>query len=243
MKVLLLGGTADARGLAAGLAAAQVDAITSLAGAVQAVRRPSGQVRVGGFGGVPGLIDYLRAAEITAVIDATHPFAAQMSANAAAACARMGVPLLRLSRRSWSEHPDAADWRWVDSLSEAKAALLGRRVFLALGRKSLPDFAELSDQFVLARAIDPPAMDLPSGWKLVLARGPFELGEELELLRDNSIEVLVSKDAGGPAEAKLTAAKQLGVQVVMLRRPAEPEGVPVVTSVQGALDWLGLAAD
>lgn len=243
MKVLLLGGTAEARQLASQLATAQVETITSLAGAVQAVRRPSGQVRVGGFGGVTGLVEFLRTFEISAVIDATHPFAAQMTSNATAACAQLGVPLLRLSRSSWIEHPDAAEWLWVDSIAAAKAASLGHRTFLALGRKSLPDFAELSDQFVLARAIDPPAMKLPCGWKLVLARGPFELGDELELLRENSIEVLVSKDAGGLAEAKLAAAKQLGVQVVMLRRPAEPEGVPVVASVQDALAWLGLAAD
>lgn len=238
MKVLLLGGTAEARELASQLFAAGVPMISSLAGAVGAVRLPPGEVRLGGFGGVPGLISYLRAERITAVVDATHPFAEQMTANAATACAQVGVPLLRLSRPSWAERPDAASWLWVDSIAEAKAAVRGQRVFLALGRKSLPEFADWTDQFVLARAIDAPDMMLPASWKLILAKGPFTVADETDLLRQHSIEVLISKDSGGPTEAKLQAAAAAKVRVVMIRRPPTPPGVAVVATVSEANQWV-----
>jgi precorrin-6A/cobalt-precorrin-6A reductase len=240
VSVLLLGGTAEARRLAELLAADGVPAVTSLAGVVADGRPPQGDVRIGGFGGVAGLVAYLHESGITAVIDATHPFAAQMTGNAAAACHQAAVPLLRLSRPSWSVRPDAASWRWVDTIEDARRAAerLGHRSFLAIGRQSLGEFAGWTDRQVLVRVVDPPDFPLPEGWVVLRARGPFTLDDELQLLRDHGIDVLVAKDSGGSTEAKLDAAAELGVAVVMVRRPALPVGVDVVTSVAEAAAWL-----
>jgi len=240
VSVLLLGGTAEARHLAELLVAGGVPVVTSLAGVVADGRLPPGEVRVGGFGGVPGLVGYLRDKGVTAVVDATHPFAAQLTRNAAAACAQAGVALLRLSRPSWATRADAASWHWVDTIAEARKAAeqLGRRSFLAIGRQSLGEFADWTDRQVLVRVVDPPSFDVPDGWEVLRARGPFTLAEELDLLRGHDIDVLVAKDSGGPTDAKLDAAAELGVAVVMVRRPQLPAGVPVVTSVAGAAAWL-----
>ena len=163
MNLLLLGGTSEARELVALLAADNVDVVTSLAGSVADPHPPEGTTRVGGFGGADGLADYLRGQHVDVVVDATHPFAGRMSANAAAACGRAGVPLLRLSRPSWAARPDAASWHWVDSITEARetAGRLGSRVFLAIGRQALPEFADWVDRSVVARVVDSPAMDVP----------------------------------------------------------------------------------
>ena len=240
MTVLLLGGTTEARHLAALLADERIAAVTSLAGAVAAPQRPEGEVRIGGFGGVDGLADYLRDQGVTLVVDATHPFAARMTANAAAACARVGVPLVRLSRPGWSDRPEAAGWHWVDSIAAARevAGGIGERVFLALGRQSLPEFAEWDDRPVLARVVEAPSMVVPRNWTLVRARGPFPLADELDLLRSHAIDVLVTKDSGGPTDAKLSAAAQLGIAVVVIRRPPTPQGAEVVSSPDEALAWL-----
>lgn len=240
MSVLLLGGTAEARELAARLHSDGIPAATSLAGDVADLRLPEGEVRVGGFGGVDGLAGYLRTHRVRAVVDATHPFAAQITANAAAACARERVPLVRLSRPGWSGRPDAASWHWVDSLAQARevAGRLGTRVFLAIGRQQLAEFATWTDRFVLARVVDPPDLDVPAPWELVRAKGPFGLEDERELFRSRAVDVLVTKDSGGPTAAKLDAAALEGVAVVIVRRPALPAGVEVVADVPAARAWV-----
>jgi len=239
MTVLLLGGTAEARQLAEMLVADGIALVTSLAGDIAELRLPPGDVRVGGFGGVEGLVLYLREHGVAAVVDATHPFAAQMTAHAATACAAAGVPLLRLSRPSWATRTDAPSWHWVDSITEARetAGRLGSRVFLAIGRQALPEFADWVDRSVVARVVDSPAMDVPGNWEVVRARGPFRLEDELELLRRHGIDVLVTKDSGGPTDSKLDAAAQLGISVVILHRPALPATMPVVATPVEAAGW------
>ena len=243
MSILLLGGTTEARRLAEVLVAEGVRVKTSLAGDVVDLRLPPGDVRVGGFGGADGLASYLRCEDVTAVVDAIHPFAERMSANAAEACNTVGVPLVRLSRPSWASHPDAAAWRWVASLNDARAAaeLLGTRPFLATGRQSVPPFLTWTDRYVLLRVVDPPKVAVPATWEVLPARGPFTLDDELDLLATRRIDVLVTKDSGGPTTAKLDAAARLGVTVVMVRRPAAPAGVAVVQTVDAAATWVRTA--
>lgn len=241
MRVLLLGGTAEARALAAELVAAGVDVVTSLAGAVAGVRSVPGGVRVGGFGGVDGLVGYLTAEGIDRVVDATHPFAATMTAHAAEACARTAMPLLRLARPGWAGRAEAASWRWVDSLAAARTAaeLAGERVFLAVGRQSIGPFLEWEQRYVLLRVVDPPEVTVPASWEVLRARGPFGLDSERDLLLSRRIDVLVTKDSGGDATAaKLDAAAELCVPVVIVARPAEPAGVPVAQTVTAALRWV-----
>jgi len=240
MSLLLLGGTAEARELAGILHGTGVPVVTSLAGQVGAPRLPEGEVRIGGFGGEAGLGTYLREQGVTAVVDATHPFAQQITAHAAAACAEVGCPLLRLSRPSWSGRADAGAWHWVDSFAQARTAarLLGRRVFLAVGRKSLGEFVEWTDRYVLARVVDAPDLAVPESWVVLRARGPFHVDAERELLREHRIDLLVTKDSGGPADAKLDSAHELGVPVVIVARPPLPRGVEVVSSVADAAEWV-----
>lgn len=239
-RVLLLGGTTEARELARLLVEHRIPAVTSLAGSTTGPLLPPGTVRVGGFGGTIGLIDHLTSHRVTAVVDATHPFAAQMSAHAATACAATGVRLLGLARPGWSRRPDAATWHWVDSLAAAAgvASALGERPFLAIGRQELSQFGHWRDRRVLARVVDPPEETVPPTWEILRARGPFQLDDELELMRSRAVDVLVTKDSGGPTAAKLDAAARLGVPVVMVARPAPPDGVPVVATAAAALDWL-----
>ncbi|MBK8469463.1 MAG: cobalt-precorrin-6A reductase [Actinomycetales bacterium] len=240
MNVLLLGGTAEARELAGLLTTENTPVVTSLAGDTSAPRLPEGETRVGGFGGATGLARYLREHQVGAVIDATHPFAARMSANGATACAATGVPLVRLSRPSWAGRPDARSWHWVDSMDEARqvAGRLGDRVFLAIGRQSWAEFAAWTDRFALARVVDLPDVDAPATWTVLRARGPFHADDELELLRSHRIDVLITKDSGGPADAKLEAARKLRLPVVVVRRPPVPNGVAVVPTVEAAIGWL-----
>lgn len=237
-RVLVLGGTGEARRLATALAGEGVDVLSSLAGRVADPLLPPGEVRIGGFGGAAGLTAWLQAHPVRAVVDATHPFAATMSASAAAAAELTGIPLLRLQRPGWSPEP-GDDWRWVDSLVEAAAAVASfGSVFLTTGRKSLGAFAGLTAR-CLVRSVDPPEPPLPERTEVVLARGPFTVEEELALLREHAIEVVVTKDSGGGmTAAKLTAARVLGIPVVLVRRPPVPRGVPVVATVEAALDWL-----
>lgn len=236
-RVLVLGGTGEARRLAGGLVAADVDVLSSLAGRVASPLLPPGEVRIGGFGGAEGLATWLGRHPVAAVVDATHPFAAGMTANAAEACRRTGVPLLRLQRPGWSARP-GDDWRWVDSLSDAVAAVAGfPRVFVTTGRKGLAAFAGLSAHCVV-RSVDPPEPPLPLRNTVVLARGPFTVAEELDLMRQHGVEVVVTKDSGGSmTAAKLTAARELGLPVVLVRRPPVPPGVAAVPTVDEALAW------
>lgn len=237
-RVLILGGTGEARRLATALVDDGVDVLSSLAGRVADPLLPPGEVRVGGFGGADGLTAWLQAHPVRAVVDATHPFAAQMTASAAAAAAATGVPLLRLHRPGWNQQP-GDDWRWVDTLEEAAAAVTGfGSVFLTTGRKSLGPFAGVTAR-CLVRSVDPPEPPLPPRTTLVLARGPFTVAEERALLMENAVDVVVTKDSGGAmTAAKLTAARQLGVPVVLVRRPPPPPGVPVVTTVDDAVAWV-----
>ncbi|MFV2172234.1 cobalt-precorrin-6A reductase [Actinomadura sp. LOL_016] len=241
-RVLLLGGTGEARLLAGRLDAdPAVEVISSLAGRTAAPRALPGRVRVGGFGGADGLAAWLRDERVDAVVDATHPFAARMSGNAVRACESAGVPLLVLRRPGWSPGP-GDDWRRVPSLAAAAADLPGERVFLTTGRTGLAAFAGDGRRRYVVRSVDPPEPPLPSRTTVVLARGPFTVEEETALMREHRVDVLVTKDSGGAmTSAKLTAARDLGVPVVMVDRPPVPDGVPVAATVGDAAAWLAHA--
>lgn len=238
--VLVLGGTGEARDLAAALDAAGTPVTSSLAGRVARPRLPVGEVRVGGFGGVEGLADWLRTHRVRAVVDATHPFAAVISGNAVAAAEQVGVPLLRLERPGWSGRPDAGAWTWVDDSAAAAEATagLGRRPFLTVGRQGLDAYVgPLAAHAVLARVVDPPEIEVPAGWEVRLDRGPYTVEGETALLADR--DVLVTKDSGGEkTQAKLDAATALGVPVVVVRRPAAVRGTATVGTVDEVLRWL-----
>jgi precorrin-6A/cobalt-precorrin-6A reductase len=239
LTVLVLGGTSEARGLAGELADVPgLRVISSLAGRVSNPALPAGEVRVGGFGGADGLAAYARAEGIDAVVDATHPFAETISAHAVDACAQAGLPLLRLARPGWSPR-DGDDWHTAASLAEAAALLpkLGSRVFLTTGRQGLAAFAGL-DLWFLIRCVDPPGGPLPARSEVLLARGPYEREAERALMRDHGIDVLVTKNSGGPlTEGKLDAARDLGIPVVMVSRPAAA-AAKSVTAVSDAARWV-----
>ncbi|MFF8610557.1 cobalt-precorrin-6A reductase [Streptomyces sp. NPDC015346] len=241
MHVLILGGTTEARALAGLLEAhgSELRVTSSLAGRVAQPRLPVGEVRIGGFGGAEGLADWLRAHRVDAVIDATHPFAERISFNAARAAATAHVPLLALRRPGWVP-VDGDDWHDVGSLEEAARALdgLGQRVFLTTGRMGLAAFADCP-QWFLVRSVDAPDTPMPPRTEVLLDRGPFTLDGERELLRRHRIDVLITKDSGGAATApKLTAAREAGVPVVVVRRPPAPEGVPVAATPEEAAAWV-----
>lgn len=240
-RVLILGGTGEAARLAAQAAVLPgVEVITSLAGRTRRPTTPSGRVRIGGFGGDAGLIDYIRAQRIDLLIDATHPFAAHISFHATAAARACGLPHLLLLRPAWE--PMAGDrWIEVESITAAVAILpsVAQRVFLTIGRQDLAAFAPLTALWFLMRMIDPPtpATPVPPG-TLILERGPFTLADERALLHTYAIDALVSKNSGGDATyAKMIAARELALPVVMVQRPAIPEGEHV-TDMQAALAWL-----
>lgn len=240
MTVLILGGTAEARTLAEWLVASGQPVVSSLAGRVSRPALPVGDVRIGGFGGVAGLVDYLRSAGIVAVVDATHPFAAQISANAAEATAQTGTPLVRLERPGWRVHPDAASWTWVpDAAAVLEAAAPAHRPFLTTGRQSLADFLPWADRDVVVRVVDPPEIDLPERWRLIQSRGPYEYPTEHRLMAELGVDALVTKDSGGRhTAAKLDAARDLGVSVVVIERPARPSGGTSVTSANEVVRFL-----
>lgn len=227
--VLILGGTGEALALARALVAQDgLRVITSLAGRTRAPVRPAGEVLIGGFGGPEGLAARLRVERVDLVIDATHPYAAQMSQHASQACTATDLPLLRLSRRPWLE--TAGDqWLGAPDLAAARSRLIEQgaaRVFLTTGIKDLETFAGLGSVWFLLRLIEAPTTTPPlEHHDLILARGPFEEAEETRLLRDHRIDLLISKNSGGPATyAKIAAARALGLPVVMIARPPLPPG-------------------
>jgi len=243
LTVLVLGGTAEARALAAALAGRPgLRLISSLAGRVSNPVLPEGEVRVGGFGGTDGLAGWVRTEHVTAVVDATHPFAETISAHAAAACAQAGVPLLRLVRPGWQAQ-QGDHWCDARSLADAAAMLpgLGTRVFLTTGRQGLAAFAGLDRLWFLIRCVDPPTGPLPGRQEVLLARGPYTAEAELALMRQFAIDVLVTKNSGGELTAgKLAAARQLGIPVVMVRRPAAaaPAAAASTATVDDAVSWV-----
>ncbi|MFH8559540.1 cobalt-precorrin-6A reductase [Streptomyces sp. NPDC017988] len=247
MHVLILGGTTEGRRLAELLAGdAGLWVTSSLAGRVAAPRLPPGEVRVGGFGGAEGMAAWLREHRVDALIDATHPFAGTISFNAARAAATAHVPLLALRRPGWVAG-EGDDWHTVDSLEQAARVLpaLGERVFLATGRMGLAAFAGpgTAALWFLVRSVDAPEPPYPSRMEVLLDRGPFTLDGERELVRRHRVDVVVTKDSGGAATApKLVAAREAGVPVVVVRRPALPEAVPEVATPEEAVEWVRSAA-
>ena len=238
--MLVLGGTAEARALAAELHRRGVPFVSSLAGRVSNPALPVGEVRIGGFGGVDGLARYLAQERITHVVDATHPFAATMTAHAARACHE--VPLVVLRRAGWTPRPGDR-WARVPSITVAaeRAAAAGPgTVFLTTGRRDLGAFAGDDRHEYLIRTVDPPAGPAPPRTTLLLARGPYTVDGERALMREHGVRLLVTKDSGGELTvAKLDAARELGLPVVVVDRPPLPDGVRAVETVEAVLSQLG----
>jgi precorrin-6A/cobalt-precorrin-6A reductase len=241
MRALILGGTGDANQLAAALARAGIDAVYSYAGRTKVPLPHELPTRTGGFGGADGLADFVRRESITHVIDATHPFAAEMSRHAVMACTAAKIPLIALERAPWAR--EASDnWIDVSDIAAAVAALPEKaaRVFLAIGRQHIAPFATKPQHTYTLRFVDAPdgALPLPEA-KVIVARGPFSLESELELMRSRGIEWIVARNSGGTgARAKIDAARALSRPVIMIARPELPER-PQVQSVDDVLAWLG----
>lgn len=246
-RLLILGGTAEGRALAAAVEArlaGRYRTITALAGATRAPAVSAGAVRVGGFGGPEGLARYLRDEAIDCLVDATHPFAVRISAHARAACDAVGVARLVLARPSWPRQA-GDDWIEVADMAAAREAVAARggRVFLTTGVKDLAAFSGLPGCWFLVRLVEPPEVPPPlAEFDMIAARGPFAQADEAALMRDRAIGLLVSKASGGEATyAKIAAARELGLPVVMVRRPPREPG-ETVESAAAALAWLGARA-
>lgn len=236
--ILVLGGTAEARDLAAALEGAGIPVVSSLAGRVANPRLPAGEVRIGGFGGPAALAAWLRDHGVAAVVDATHPFAQRISASAAQACPAAVVPLLRLERPAWAQRPGDR-WHRVADLAAAAALApsLGRRVLLTTGRQGLAAFASVEECWFLVRCVDPPDPPLPARHELLLDRGPYTLTGELALIERHAVDLVVTKDSGGRlTQAKLDAARDRGLPVIVVERPRPPD-VDTVGTVAEALAW------
>lgn len=246
MRVLVLGGTGEARALAAELARRPgVRVVSSLAGRVSDPALPVGEVRIGGFGGVEGLVGYLRGERIDAVIDATHPFARTMTEHAVAAADVTRVPLVVLRRPGWQAQP-GDDWTTVADIREAArvtAAAPEGCVFVTTGRRDLAAFAGDDRHTHLVRAVEPPEPPMPARTTVLLDRGPYTVDSETYLMRANGVVMLATKNSGGTmTRAKLVAARELGVPVVMVERPPVPSGARVVDTVDAAMSWLDTAS-
>jgi precorrin-6A/cobalt-precorrin-6A reductase len=242
-RLLILGGTAEAAALARDAATRFGDALqvtSSLAGRTERPGPLPGQLRIGGFGGPPGLVAYLRDQAIDRLIDATHPFAARISAEARLACEEARIPRLLLLRPAWRRHP-LDRWIEVDSMEVAAAIVgrVGRHAWLTVGAGEIECFSPATDIHFLVRLVDPPRRRLPlRSYNVIVGRGPFSLADERRLLTHHAIEVLVCKASGGGAtEAKIIAARERGLPVIMIRRPP-PEPGEAVETVEAALDWL-----
>jgi precorrin-6A/cobalt-precorrin-6A reductase len=241
MRALLLGGTGDANSLADALVRARIDAVYSYAGRTQIPLPHALPTRVGGFGGAAGLADFIRQEKITHVIDATHPFAAEMSLHAVDACATTNTPLIALERAAWTRVPND-HWTEVADIDTAVAALpdASARVFLAIGRQQIGPFAAKPQHAYTLRFVDAPggALPLPNA-EVIVSRGPFTLEGDRELMASRRIDILVARNSGGSgARAKIDAARELGIPVTMIARPVLPER-PRVESVEAVMAWLG----
>ncbi len=248
-RLLLLGGTGEALALAEELQksfASRIETITSLAGRTRHPARVPGAVRLGGFGGVEGLVRLLRDERITAVVDATHPFAAQMSRHARLAAEAVKLPRLRLTRPPWQQHPQD-NWIIVKDIHEAVAAVAGLaekkprsrlKVFLTIGPQDANPFLKITETDFILRQIDPQETAMPSNVHIIIGRGPFTFENEVEVLTQQGVQVLVTKASGGAATyAKIAAARQRQIPVIMIARP-DPEPGETVTEVAAALRWL-----
>ncbi len=239
-RALILGGTADASLLAAEIARADIEAVYSYGGRTRAPADQPLPTRIGGFGGPSGLADYIRREGITHVIDATHPFAAEMSSNVVAACAETGAPLIALERAPWTK-ASGDNWIEVADVNAAAAALseAPARVFLAIGRQHIAPFATKPQHAYTLRFVDPPEAPLPFAADVIVSRGPFTLDGELETMRTRGIAWIVARNSGGDgARAKIDAARTLGLPVIMISRPRLPERLRV-ESVSEVMQWLG----
>ena len=241
VRVLILGGTGESRELAKLLVDRGVAVTSSLAGRVSNPALPVGDVRVGGFGGAQGLGDYLRESSVDVLIDATHPFAATISAHAAQAADETRTRLIAVRRPAW-QAARGDNWQRVETINDAAAVVRARpqgTVLLTTGRRDLAAFAEDEAHDYLVRTVEPPLPPTPPRMTLVLDRGPYTLDGELALMRSHNVRVLVTKDSGGDlTSAKLAAARELGMPVVMVDRPALPSGVTAVEDVATVLTLL-----
>jgi len=239
LKVLVLGGTTESRLLADRLAASSRFAVVvSFAGRTSAVTHSTAPCRMGGFGGAQGLAAFLKRERFAALVDATHAFAAQMSTNAVEAARVADVPLLRLERDDWQRQP-GDQWLKVENMTAAAQAIgaAPRRVFLSIGRQELAAFEAAPQHDYLIRSIEPSVVNLPRA-RVILQRGPFQLEQELRLLEDQAVEVLVSKHSGTRATyAKIEAARQLGLPVILVKRPSLPAAA-VAHDIAGVVRWL-----
>jgi len=239
-RTLILGGTSDASQLAAEIARAGFDAVYSYGGRTRAPAEQPLPTRIGGFGGVSGLADYMRREGITHVIDATHPFAAEMSRNAVGACAETGTPLIAIERSPWVKTP-GDNWIEVADVTAALAALpeTPAKMFLAIGRQHIAPFASKPQHTYTLRFVDPPEAPLPFAADVIVSRGPFTFDGELEMMRTRGIAWIVARNSGGDgARAKIDAARMLGLPVIMIARPELPDRQRV-ESVAEIMQWLG----
>jgi precorrin-6A/cobalt-precorrin-6A reductase len=237
-RILILGGTTEARQLAVELARrADCDSLLSLAGRTAEPMAQPVPTRSGGFGGSDGLAEFVKAENFDLLIDATHPFAARISHNAAVAAGRTGIPFFALRRSAWKQQPGDR-WTGVRSVAEAVEALgaTPKRIFLAIGRQEAFHFEGAPLHHYLIRSVDPvmPRLDIPQA-HYILATGPFEEEAERELLMENRIELIVAKNSGGSATyGKIAAARALGIAVIMVERQ-QPDDVRTVETVKDAL--------
>lgn len=226
--------------LASEVARARIDAVYSYGGRTRAPADQPLPTRIGGFGGVSGLADYIRRERITHVIDATHPFAAEMSRHAVQACAQTGTPLIALERAPWTKAP-GDNWVEVADVTAAAAALpeTPANVFLAIGRQHIAPFAAKPQHVYTLRFVDPPEAPLPFAADVIVSRGPFTFDGELETMRARGIAWIVARNSGGDgARAKIDAARMLGLPVIMIERPELPDRQRV-ESVAEIMQWLG----
>lgn len=240
MDVLILGGTTKARQLATRLIDDGIDLCTSLAGRTKSPRPVPGPTRLGGFGGVGGLKDFLTANEVKVMVDASHPFAATMHGHAAQACLDLNLPLARLAPPSWRTQPEAATWHWVDDHDAAARVLadLPDVVLLTVGRQPISHYLCLGPRRVIVRCVDAPEEELPEGWTVLQERGPFTMAREREIFSEG-VATVVSKDSGGTElDPKLRLAAETDVQIVMVSRGPAPGWGDELSEVDEAVQWI-----